>query len=154
MAKFVTGAGPAAGRVLHPRAAGSRWVGFCFPVPAGSGNDQWDITTSLGQDLWLLSAKLILTATTAGAVINCCWRMVTCTAVPGSGGQVATELEPVVDVTWIGKPYGYYVGQDRELRFELNRYYSGAGRRFATWVQNDSAVVGIYVIACFQISEG
>lgn len=139
---------------IYPRGVYSRWVGFCFPVPAGLGNEQWDITTILGQDIWLLEAKLILTAMTAGALINCCWKLATSMVVPVSGGQIATELEPVADVTWLGLTYADYVGQDKELSFGMNRLYTGAGRRFCAWVQNNSATVAIHVIAAFNISEG
>lgn len=139
---------------LYPRGVYSRWVGFCFLVPAGLGNEQWDVTTILGQDIWLLEAKLILTATTAGAVLGCCWKMATSTVEPTSGGQIAVELEPVVDLTWIGKPYADYVGHDKELSFDMNKLYQGAGRRFCAWVQNNSAAVAIHVIAAFNISEG
>lgn len=140
--------------VTNPGSVYSRVVGFAFPLAAPGPNDSFRVTTILAQTLWLLRVQLWFTSETPGTSILFNWRVVTCTTVPTVAEAVAVDLEPVIPFECAGKPFGFWYGDAVHFDFSMKRLYTGAGRRFAVWAQNNDAAENLWVQAAFEISEG
>ncbi len=140
--------------VTNPESVYSRVIGFCFPVPSPGPNDAFRVTPPLAQTIWLLRVQLWFTSETSGTSILFNWRVATSTVVPTVAAAVAVDLEPVIPFECAGKPFGFWYGDKADFDFSMKRLYSGAGRRFAVWAQNNHATENLWVQAAFTISEG
>lgn len=140
--------------VTYPVSVYSRVIGFAFPVAAPGPKSGFMVTLPLAQTIWLLRVQLWFTTETPGTGILFNWRVATCTIAPTVADAVAVDLEPVIPFECAGKPFGFWYGDAVDFDFSMRRLYTGAGRRFAVWAQNNDAAENLWVQAAFTISEG
>lgn len=140
--------------VMYPRGVYSRQVGIEIKVPAGVGEDGFNFTPVLGQQLWLLGIDFWAFGVELGVTLGGFISIAAGTTKPSSGFQIAAEWEKCMQYSGI-KPMMYWWSQDTgHFHWSMNRYYSGGGRRFACGIQNFSADKDWWAWVFFEISEG
>ena len=122
-------------------------------VPAGAGNNDWSVTAPLGNEVWLLSVDVWIFAATLATLVGGILRIQTGTGGDVNAGLIATRWDPVMDMSQMFNQAFLFFGEHPTYSFAMNKYYSGAGRRFAAVCENNVAAA-YYVIVSFLISEG
>jgi len=139
---------------LNPMAAYSRQVGVEVHVPAGVGAEGFKFTPVMGQQIRLLGIDFWAFRENAGAAIGGFITIASGTAEPTSVGEIATKWEPCMQYVGI-KPMMYWLSHDdTHFHWDMNKLYTGSGRRFACGIQNFSAVEDWWAWVFFQVSEG
>ena len=139
---------------LAPKAYYSRVVNLYLYLAAGIGADDFQVTPSLGNNLWLSELTLTCFPDTAGA---------RCSAfiyiMAGSGKEpvladVLNEWAPVIVNTGTAKPGFQFYGMQQRFAWRMNRRYLGEARRFGCVAQNLSDIEAMRLWISFEISEG
>ena len=153
MAKLVSRNQPLRVGTLFPRGVYSRRVNLELFVPAGAGNNDWSVTAPIGNEVWLLSVDIWIFAATLATLTGGILRIQTGTGGDVNAGLIATRWEPVMDMSQMFNQAFLFFGEAPLFSFPMNKYYSGAGRRFGVVCEN-SVAAAYYVVVSFEISEG
>ena len=139
--------------VLAPQSIHSRVTGFwtgALPVIGDTGQES---TFPLAANLRLLSVDLKFKADIIGTQCSAFWFLTTGTKKPNSADEVLNSWEPIIPSSSGIKPFFRWDGDEAHFYWKMNRFYTGAGRRFGLWFNNITAVRW-WVQATFEISEG
>ena len=153
MAKLVTKVQKISHGVMHPQTGYSRVV-TAVAAPQGLAAIDYGYTIAVGQNVRLLSVRLFFHPTVVDITKQAGFFILTGTTVPPN--EAAIRLwENVLPINWNGpvvdRWYRYH-GMD-QYEWNMNRLYTGEGRRFGIWAQcNWDGVEEVH--ASFEISEG
>ncbi len=153
MAKIVNSSQQIIAGVQFPRGVYSRVIAFSFPLNGAGNIDGWDITGIVAQNVWLLNVMLRVVHEGGASAASFNWRIFTTTTVPKTGQEVAVDADTVIDSRSVGVPYIWDAGSDVQYSWDMNRLFTGTGRRFGIWAQNNGLKL-MWVFGSFTISEG
>jgi len=139
---------------LNPRSAYQRVVNLYLYVDAGLGNDDWQVTPSLGNNLWLVEVKLTCMP---NSVVNKGQAFIYIQA--GSGKQaplvdVLNEWAPVIPNYGTAKPGFQFYGLQQQFTWQMCKRYLGESRKFGCVVENLSATVAMRFWVSLTFTEG
>ncbi len=153
MAKIVNTAQRLVTGVTNPGSVYSRVTGFWTGALPVIGDEGQESTYPLGERIWLRSVQLSFWADVIGTQCSAWWFLSTGTKKPNTAGEVLNVWDPIIPCHSGVKPYYRWDGDKMDFSWKMNRFYEGAGRRFALWFQNITAQRW-WVQATFEISEG
>jgi len=139
--------------VKNPTSVYSRVTGFWTGALPALGDEGWESTYPLGNDIWLLSVQLSFWADVIGTQCSAWWFLSTGTKKPDRASEVLGAWDPIIPCSSGVKPYFRWDGDRADYCWDMRRHYLGTGRRFALWFQNITAQRW-WVQATFEISEG
>lgn len=139
--------------VMYPRGVYSRQVLVELKVPAGVGNNDYAVTPPVGIETWLMGVDLWLFPTASGGWIGGLIHVSTGTGKEVNAGIIATQWDPLMDMTMMFKRSMLWYGEREHLHFAMQKYLGGSGRRFGVTVENLTALE-FWCIGAFEISEG
>ena len=139
---------------IEPRAYYSRVVNLYLYIAAGLGAEDFEVTPSLGNNLWLSELTMTFLPDTAGAR---CSAFVYVMAGSGKDPElnvVLNQWTPIVVNTGAAKPGFQFYGTQQRFAWHMNKRYIGEARRFGCVAQNLSAIEAMRIWISFEISEG
>lgn len=139
---------------MAPGAYYSRVVNLYLYMAAGVGADDWEITASLGNNIWLREVTLTCFPDT---ILGKGQAFIYINAGSGKGASLSDVLNvwaPVVQNFGSAKPGFQFVGMQQRFTWQMNKRYMGEARRFGCVVQNLSGTEAMRFWVSFQISEG
>lgn len=139
---------------LSPMSVHSRVLTLSTFVAAGFGNTGFIATPVVADGVRLLSIRLLVMPGTVGALTSIIIYLSTGTGKNVSQPLIATQWEKIMQSSGGSEPAFRFSGAKQELTWNMNKLYSGSGRRFGLALLNLSAGVGADVLVSFQISEG
>lgn len=153
MAKLVTRVQLIRHGVMNPQSGYSRVI-TCLAAPKGLAAIDYGFTLAVAQSVRLLSVRLLFYPTEADIAKQVGFKVLTGTTAVNTEAAIL-QWDNVLPITWKGTGldmwYRYH-GMDK-YEWEMNRLYTGEGRRFGIWAQcNWAGLEEIY--ASFEIMEG
>ena len=139
--------------VTHPESGYSRVTGFWTGVLPAIGDEGWEATNVVGERVWLLEVQLRFWGDAIGVQCSGFWLLLAGTAMPKTVGELFGSWERIIPCSSKIKPYYQWDGESVQFTWSMRRLYTGAGRRFALWIQNKAATRW-WAQATFTISEG
>ena len=139
---------------LAPKAYYSRVVNLYLYIAAGSGNDDFQVSGTLGNNLWLSELTLTCFPDTIGARGQAFIYIFAGSGKNPTLANVLNNWEPVIVNYGGAKPGFQFYGMQQRFVWHMKRNYVGEARRFGCVVQNLSNTEAMRFWVSFEVSEG
>ena len=155
MAKIIVPRGQQeAVRRESPKQAYSRVINLTLQIPAGLGEEDFAVSSPVGNRVWLLGVDLFILNMDVDVVCSGFIYIRTGTDKKVTAPMIAEQWDPIIRNYGGPKPGFYYSGIRDQFHWNMMKFYEGSGRRFGAVAQNLTEIKGWRAWVSFEISEG